>query len=259
MNTAEYFRDLSKELSAVQDRIRNLIGSKHWPSDGMWKESVLRTVLRRHLPPSYTVGSGFIIAGNEISTQIDILVCDDSAPVFFRDGDFIIATPGCVRAVVEVKTSLNRAALGKALSKLDTISTLLWRRTAQPFIGLFSYEPIDGGSRLVLDALQKANGQSDNYDIRALCFGDAQFFRFWEFEPKSNTRARHDSWHAYNLPHLARGYFIHNFIEHLFPKGLENEQATWYPPEGKEGGRRDVRQRRVDASAIRSSGTLSHL
>jgi hypothetical protein len=111
MNTVEYFRDLSNELRAVQNRIRNLIGDVHWPSDGAWKESVLRTVLRRYLPPSFTVGSGFILTPDGVSTQMDILICDDSAPVLFREGDFVITTADCVRAAVEVKTRLSKPKL----------------------------------------------------------------------------------------------------------------------------------------------------
>jgi hypothetical protein len=236
MNSVEYFRDLSKELRAVQNRIRNLIGGVHWPSDGAWKESVLRTVLRRYLPPSFTVGSGFILTSEGVSTQIDILVCDDSAPILFRDGDFLISTADCVRAAVEVKTQLTAPKLREALGKLNQVSALMRRRCVHPhpFLGLFCYEPATSAATDILDALQEANGQTANYEIRALCFGDSQFYRFWEFDPRSTSRQPYDSWHAYELPEIAPGYFVHNLVEFLFPHAVERAEDMWYPVDGKE-------------------------
>jgi len=236
MNTVEYFRDLSKELRAVQNRIRNLIGDVHCPSDGAWKESVLRTVLRRYLPPSFTVGSGFILTPDGVSTQMDILICDDSAPVLFRDGDFVITTADCVRAAVEVKTGLSTHKLSEALQKLNDVSTLMRRRCIQPrpFIGLFCYKPITTEPTVILDALQQANGLTSNYEIRALCFGDSQFYRFWEFDPRNSSRQPYDSWHAYDLPGIAAGYFVHNLVELIFPHAVERADDMWYPVDGKE-------------------------
>jgi hypothetical protein len=234
MSPIEYFKDLSKELRAVQNRIRNLIGGVHWPSDGAWKESVLRAILRRYLPPSFTVGSGFIVTPDGVSSQIDILICDDSAPILFRDGDFLIATADCVRAVVEVKTQLTTQKLHEALSKLNGISELLRRRCVypKPFLGLFCYEPASGSPESVLDALQKANGR--HHEIRAMCFGDSQFYRFWEFDPRSSSRQPYESWHAYELPEIAAGYFVHNLVEFLFPHAVQRAQNLWYPVDGKE-------------------------
>jgi hypothetical protein len=234
MNPVEYFRDLSKELRAVQNRIRNLIGGVHWPSDGAWKESVLRAILRRYLPPSFTVGSGFIVTADGVSSQVDILICDDSAPILFRDGDFLIATADCVRAAVEVKTQLTTQKLHEALGKLNGISELLRMRCVHPhpFLGLFCYEPASGSPEAILDALQKANGR--NYEIRAMCFGDSQFYRFWEFDPRSSSRQPYESWHAYELPEIAAGYFVHNLVEFLFPHAVERAKDLWYPVDGKE-------------------------
>jgi hypothetical protein len=234
MNSVEYFKDLSKEFRAVQNRIRNLIGPAHWPSDGVWKESVLRAVLRRYLPPSFTVGSGFIVMEDGVSTQIDILVCDDSAPVLFREGDFVIATPDCVRVAVEVKTKLIPSDLREALMKLNDISSLLRRRPVRPrpFLGLFCYEPTRTDATDILDILQATNGgEISNYEIQALCFGDSQYFRYWEFDPQSNSGQLYNRWHAYDLEQIAPGYFVHNLVEFLFPNAVD---TSWYPADGKE-------------------------
>jgi len=246
MNPADYFRDLSKEFRAVQNRIRNLIGDAHWPSDGAWKESVLRTVLRRYPPPSFTVGTGFILTPEGPSTQVDILLCDDSAPLLFRDGDFLVCPGDCVRAAVEVKTQLPPRKLHEALSKLDEVSALLRRRCIHPppFLGLFSYEPITSKPTIILDTLQQVNGQSNNYVIQALSFGDSQYYEFWDFDPQSNSRQPYDSWVAYNLPDCAPGYFLHSLILFLFPHAAERARKMWFPEEMNQRAVIEIRKRK---------------
>jgi hypothetical protein len=59
-----YFESLSQELHAVKNRVRYLIGLSHLPTDGEWKESVFRSVLRRHLPASVEVGRGFVVGSD---------------------------------------------------------------------------------------------------------------------------------------------------------------------------------------------------
>lgn len=236
MDPTTYFKDLSDELRAVKNRVRNLIGGAHWPSDGAWKESVIRTIVRQYLPTSMTVGSGFVITPDGVSTQIDLLVCDDSAPVLFRDGDFVIATADCVRAIVEVKTSLDGQDIHTALSKLNRLSSLIRARCAgcPPFLGLLSYEPTSTALETVLSFLVDANGKRTTPAIGALSFGTSQFIRHWDYEPSSQKRLLYDAWHAYDLPETAPGYFVHNLIERLFPQAFERAENMWYPPTGKE-------------------------
>jgi len=104
-----YHKSLNAELVAIKDRVRNLV-PRHWPTDGLFKESVLRHVLRRHLPESLFVGTGFIVTEQTCSRQIDVLVLDKQRPRLFCDGDLAIATPDAVRAAIEVKTGLDGPA-----------------------------------------------------------------------------------------------------------------------------------------------------
>lgn len=236
MDVAQYFKNLSLELRAVQNRMRGLIGDKHWPSDGAWKESVLRTVLRSHLPKSLNVGSGFILTSAGPSTQIDILIYDDSAPLFFRDGDFVVIPPDSVRAVIEVKTKLTKTGLKTALHKLDSICAILRARclTNRPFVGLFSFEKSAIPPQSVLELLKQENGKFGNYEISALSFGDDEFYRFWYFDPRTSQTRPHESWHGYRLNGVSQGYFIHNVIDHLYPATVKNSESLWYPIDGKE-------------------------
>jgi hypothetical protein len=83
MDIENYFKNLTTELESLKDRVRLYIGDAHWQSDGEWKESVIRTILKRHLPKNIGVGSGFIVNVEQTTTQIDILLYDNSKPILF--------------------------------------------------------------------------------------------------------------------------------------------------------------------------------
>lgn len=92
----EYHKSISQELNLVKDRVRNIIGSSHWQSDGEHKEAVLRRILRTHLPESLHVARGFVYFPREfqydnewrnVSPQLDILIRDRSKPTLFKDED----------------------------------------------------------------------------------------------------------------------------------------------------------------------------
>ena len=77
MFDSDYFISLSNELSSLKNRVRNFIQGEHWLTDGEWKESVLRSFLRRNLPKSVEIGrevgdyskdSYHQAAGNRIET-----------------------------------------------------------------------------------------------------------------------------------------------------------------------------------------------
>jgi len=62
MDLNNYFESLGLELDSLKLRVRRLLTSPNWQTDGEWKESVLRQVLRRHLPDTAVVGRGFVIS-----------------------------------------------------------------------------------------------------------------------------------------------------------------------------------------------------
>ena len=113
-----YHVSLAAEMNAIKDRVRHLI--RHWATDGAFKEAALRMVLRRHLPETLQIGTGFIVNNlSEHSTQIDVLIVDRSHPTLFKDGDLLIVTPSAVRAIIEVKTLISGPkAFEDALDKL---------------------------------------------------------------------------------------------------------------------------------------------
>jgi len=108
-----YFQSLTERIDALKNRVRHFIGDAHWLKDGEWKESVIRSILRRHLPITVGVGTGFIAChGGRVSTQNDILLYDRTKPILFQDGDFVIVTPRLVLGLIEVKTKVENSGTG---------------------------------------------------------------------------------------------------------------------------------------------------
>ena len=145
MSLAQYYKSLSSEMMALQNRVRELVADAHWLTDGEHKETVFRQALRRIAPRNLAVGRGFIVAPNSdyVSTQIDVLVYDDTYPVRYREGDLVIIPPAACRAVVEVKTKLtNRATFRRHAEKQVLLLRELRGAGAEQevFSGLFYFE-----------------------------------------------------------------------------------------------------------------------
>ncbi len=244
-NYLEYHKSLTDELHALKDRIRNL--AEHWPTDGEYKEAALRTVLRRHLPCSFVVGRGFIVTEKSSSSQIDLLVADGSKPTLFRDGDLMFVTPDCVRAVIEVKTSLPASADVKECAiNLATIGKLCRENgEAVPWLGIFSYEGTLQQYVPLLDAVEAAYDQTGAV-IDCLAYGKDRFVRFWKRGERergdASEAANLEKWRAYEIPHLASAYFVGNVVDALTTLIDENNAFAWYPlSNGKSPYRRDQR------------------
>jgi hypothetical protein len=100
----------SDELSARANRVRELIGGRHWLSDGHHKEYVLRELLRRYLPRHLVASRGFIKPPDRQvppSREIDIMLSDFSLhPPWFNEGGLVVAPPAAVVGQIQVKTLL---------------------------------------------------------------------------------------------------------------------------------------------------------
>lgn len=113
-NIKSFQESITEELTVIKNRVRNIIGNSHWGEDGRYKEAVLSKVLKNYIPNNVSIGTGFIVSspsvfqtGNiEVSDQIDILIYDNTIPVVFREGDFVIVTPDAVKAIIEVKSEV---------------------------------------------------------------------------------------------------------------------------------------------------------
>lgn len=234
MSDLEYFKSITQEIHALKNRVRHFIKDRHWLTDGLWKESVLRAVLRRHLPASLSVGTGFVVKSEDVSTQVDILIYDTTKPILFQDGDFIVVTPDLVRAIIEVKTRLHKSQMLEQLTKLAAVhhfaaSTAL----CQPFVGLFSYDSDGISHEDLLAALDETAAGRSRQIVHCVALGEDLFTRYW-YCPPETPRRPNELWRSYQLAGSAPAYFVHNVIESLCERSVLDNDSVWFPREGKE-------------------------
>lgn len=123
-NPLGYLLSLAEELASQAKRVRDLIGSRHWLSDGHHKEYLLSNLLQRHCPSATLVTRGFVLNPRYpelCSREQDILVIDTSseAPLFYQGG-LAIASPQSLIATISVKTRLGKAELSDAVGSLSS-------------------------------------------------------------------------------------------------------------------------------------------
>lgn len=230
-----YLKSLTAECNAQRDRVRHFIGMNHLPSDGAWKESVLRAMISRTLPATYAVASGFIVTEDAVSTQVDVLIYDTSVPVLYRGGDLVFVPPSACAAVIEVKSRLNATQFGLATEKLADICALVKRyeRRKRLFSGLFAYEQDGGNHRTLLNHIADAANGSYERVVNHAAVGSDTFIKYWRDHPDSEARG-YRTWHHYTLTDMAPGYFLHNLMSHLAGDNLIRGNNVWFPAEGKE-------------------------
>ena len=234
MDLPAYFESISDELETLQQRVRHLIHSAHWPTDGEWKESVLRSVLRRSAPQSLTVGRGFVVDHDWNSHQIDVLLYDNTLPILYKDGDLLFVTPSSCRAIVEVKTSVTRAQFQAAAEKLAADAAII-RRTANGlplFVGLFAYN-LMGGTEGLVDVLKEIAAGDDLRIVDHVVLGTSHFIKYWS-RPPAGGDVGYDQWHLYQLPRMARGYFVHNMLAESTRGQRAHRENAWWPQPSKE-------------------------
>jgi hypothetical protein len=225
-----YHQSLARELNAVKDRVRNLI--QHWATDGSFKEAALRTVLRRHLPETLQVGTGFIVnRRRECSTQIDLLIVDRSHPTLFKDGDLLIVTPSAVRGIIEVKTTLSGPqAIQEALNKVTDCKLLCqeWPTWSKIFTGLFVYEEANNQSRNLIQAVKQIYDGHRGW-IDALAYGPNVFGMFHESSQLPGNIRLRNAWSIWSVPGLAPAYFLGSILSKLSEHEVFFNPAAWFP------------------------------
>jgi hypothetical protein len=219
MHIESYFQSLTSELDALKNRVRQLIEDRHWQTDGEWKESVIRQMLRRQPPASASVGRGFVV--------------DSSKPVLFRDSDLVFVTPDAVYGVIEVKSRATPRIVADAARKLAQDMVLI-RQNANSgaFAGLFAFEDDGGRSSAYLESLAEAAEHWENR-LDFVCSGRRRFIRYWHLEPQTE-RHFYEGWHSYDLPETAPGYFFHNVVDCVSPESVFSNKDVWFPRDGKE-------------------------
>ena len=125
----EFLSSLSLELSARADAVRQLIGAKHWLTDGHHKEQILQGVIERHCPSSVRVGKGFVInpgSPDSCSKEQDIILFDSRAEApFLETGDLVVVSAQSTIACVSVKSSLGTSELRSSIEGLNSVRKVL--------------------------------------------------------------------------------------------------------------------------------------
>lgn len=235
MSAKEQFSWLSMELESLKDRVRNLLQDSNWQADGEWKESVLRTILRRHLPKNIEPTRGFVTNGRESSRQIDVLLYNNDKPSLFRDGDLVLVTPDAATGVIEVKSSIpNPSKLKEALRPLASNISMIRRFGGRKaFAALFAFETkLEGYDALddVLECLHEVAGGKRERVVDLVALGRSTFVLCWD-GPSEGDEPKRRRWHAYYLPDMAPGYFVSNVIRSSTPKSVRRNMEAWFPCE----------------------------
>lgn len=205
----KFHESTTRELDSIKDRVRNIIGNKNWGEDGRYKEEILKNTISRFLPKNYSIGTGFVInKEKEVTKQLDIIVYNDESPVFFKEGDFVIVFANTVRAIAEVKTSVNTIWQLKEYTKTSDenskkiISTL--NKSKKFFNGIFAYK-----SNLTFDSIKESLKDyyfedCHDFKINNITLGPNKFLHLWKKHPLNLS--------CYELKGLSYSYFISNLL-----------------------------------------------
>lgn len=221
-NLLEYHKSLAAELESIKSRVRNLV--PHKATDGAFKESMLRLLLRRYLPEPLFIGTGFILdRKGQASTQIDLLIVDRSCPFLFQDGDLLVVTPPAVRGIVEVKTSLSGPKkIHDALAKIAKCRVMCTHNGGGRIVsGLFVYDSAQTREVVTIQQVQKM------YQKKAFSLIDVINYGVDVIGMKGGrTDAQ---WSVWRSPGLSPAYFVslllHGLLEH---HGMWDPEV-WFP------------------------------
>ncbi len=123
-----FFTSIIDELIEKSKRVELLIN--HGGVIGSYRENLLINLFQRYLPSKFSISSGFIEGCNR---QIDIIIFDSHNYIpLFKENNIVVVKIESVRAVIEVKSTLNSKELDQSLELLHDIS-----RYPQPVIPIF--------------------------------------------------------------------------------------------------------------------------
>lgn len=252
-NAKLFQESITKELDIIKNRVRNLIGDAHWGEEGRFKEAVLKNILRQFLPKNLSVSTGFILKAtgnndndNLLSSQLDIIVYDNTLPVLFSEGDFVITTLKNVKAVIEVKSRITPTSFARAIEQFENSIVYFADEIRKPFFSV-NGRPIPNRKKIFTGIFAfefGGNINSNNIDnclkdsnriINHISLGPNHFIKYWKNTDGNRlaipVECQSDFYNVYNLDNLSFSYFISNLVD-ITSGGLNDRYWFSFPIQG---------------------------
>jgi hypothetical protein len=185
----ELLKSYSLEFQAQLRRINAFV--KHPTSIGTSHEGILRRFLQKYIPKRLAVNEGFVVnQQDEPSKQCDIIIWShlDFAP-YFQEGELVIVPDEAVRAVIEVKTVLNKKETKLAFENLHSVRQI----SNDIYTAIFSFDSLKIRRFLehIIDSvdLTFADAVNSIYTMKGWCLQRAKYVPhkhglFMETRPK---------------------------------------------------------------------------
>jgi hypothetical protein len=239
MNTIEFHKSTSKELLAIKDRVRNLIN--HWGEDGRYQEAVIKTMIQRFLPEKFRIGSGFVVrqirerGNHEPSKQIDLIIYDTSAPILFKENDFVILTANAVLGIIEVKANATNQGLKQIVKKSNENGKFIfdarYDKSKPLFNGIFSYESTVNNVDTIAKAINIPwedlgdNEHKHKFAVNHISLNQDWFYKFWQHEHLEHRNAHY----LYEIRELSFSFFISNLMDWISGNSVIENSNLWFP------------------------------
>ena len=192
----------------------------------------MKNVIKKFLPRNLSIGTGFVVKKDnyrelQISKQLDIIIYDNTIPVLFLEGDFVILTHKNVKGIIEVKTKIRNNQLGEIIKTTEINGQLIGKNI---FNGVFSYE-----NKVNHQTIERVLKEAKGY-VNHIVLGPNIFIKFWKKEYKNHlnppvANCNNDFYNVYKLRGLAFSYFISNLLEFVCSSKLDDRWWFLYPIE----------------------------
>lgn len=143
-----YSASFANDLASQSEQLGRLIG--HGATVGSEREELFRALLERHVPRRYHVATGFV---DGLPQQFDIIIYDQiDHAALLRTGNLVVVPSESVRAVIEIKSTLDATTLADALEHLQ--AAMFIAGAGPPvFRGVFAYSGV--GARAISKAVRR--------------------------------------------------------------------------------------------------------
>lgn len=234
--------NMSERLYADYDALKELFPSNgyHNAVNGANNERLLIEYFNDELTNGFKATSGFVVnSEGEMSSQMDIIIYDDSTPLIFDKAGISIVPLDGVRAIIEVKSRMkgfineDKDCLDKILKKMFDEKNRFMVKNRNLVFSVFSYTL----SRKTLDIKElELIFQNNLYQGLKFCININQNTFITSFKINRRSRENIENRNTYLYSHelfqfdekLAMGYFLDNiryaisnenklYLNYLFP------------------------------------------